>query len=515
MLFDSAMTMLCRCEDTHDGNACSVDGTYKSDKEYECPTLGLRFATAFVICYESSKESQCQLSFRSCQQCTLVSGFGVICNDIDRLEQLATFVRHPEKLAELRQRNGINLREKLGQQTSLEKSWWSFLHRTTFDSDGQAIVAALDAEVTRQPDQHTIPQRRQADAMPDVSSKRHCKETPTQTEKTGVEPNSHSRTDTAVSPFTNRDADTSGLADCHRSEGVHVASSSSSANQSRATQDDFQDKHRVHPYYEIQVDAWCGMHSLNNFLGGPYVTQDDCRRACSQVVTALSEAAGGRRESSTQHLHPQSGWLSIDVINVLGTGLLGLHVEADSVSFDSLALQNGADVFVNCNNQHWTVLTRHPNCRSWVHVNSIYEGDRRFHGRTETTHLEEVAQILADIHDHYGGYSLHRVTRHASTAGEHFLEAAGQQAMLPREEDVLPDNVSADAGVVDIGDPQQAYSPEEISLVTINVDGLLEVDIWKLIFNHTVSCKYSSGMCICSVCNVMYTCGDSDLLLYV
>ena len=43
MLFDSAMTMLCRCEDTHDGNACSVDGTYKSDQEYSCPTFVLRF----------------------------------------------------------------------------------------------------------------------------------------------------------------------------------------------------------------------------------------------------------------------------------------------------------------------------------------------------------------------------------------------------------------------------------------------------------------------------------------
>ena len=167
--------------------------------------------------------------------------------------------------------------------------------------------------------------------------------------------------------------------------------------------------------------------------------------------------------------------------------MLGLHVEADSVSFEDLALQDDADAFVNCNNQHWTVLTRQPNGVSWVHINSIFEGDRRFHGRTESTHLEEVAQILADIHDHYGGYSLHRVTRHASTAGDHFLEAASQQAMLPREEDVLPENVSADAGVVAIECPQQAYSPEEISLVTINVDGLLEVSIRKHIFNHTVS----------------------------
>ena len=403
---------------------------------------------------------------------------------------LATFVRQPEKLQELRQRNGHNLQQKLKKHgTIIEKSWYHFLHRTTFESDDQAIVAALDAEVTRQPDQHTISHRRQADAMPDVSSKRHCNEFPTQTEKTRVEPNSHSRTDTAVSPYTHRDADTSELTYCHRSEAVHFASSSSSICQSRAAQDDFQGRHLVHPYYEVQVDAWCGMHSLNNFLGGPYVTQDACRRACSQVVSALSEVAGGHRESSHLHLHPQSGWLSIDVINVIGSGLLGLHVEADSVSFDSLALQNGADVFVNCNNQHWTVLTRQPNSRTWVHVNSIFEGDRRFHGRTATTHDVEVSQILADIYDHYGGYSLHRVTRHANTAGEHFLETAGHQAMLPREEDVLPENVSADTGVVAIEGSQQTYSLEEISLVTINVDGLLEVYIWKLIFKHTVSIK--------------------------
>ena len=350
------------------------------------------------------------------------------------------------------------------------------------------MLAELTAEVMQQPLQQTTPHCRQAHDLPDVSSKRQRREAPTQTGSTATLCNS---------------------------QGVHSAPPSASSSHSPTTHGDIQ---VMQPYYEIQVDAWCGMHSLNNFLGGPYVTQEDCRRACSQVVAALSETAGGRRESSTQHLHPQTGWLSIDVINVLGTGLLGLHVEADSVSFEDLALQDDADAFVNCNNQHWTVLTRQPNGVSWVHINSIFEGDRRFHGRTESTHLEEVAQILADIHDHYGGYSLHRVTRHASTAGEHFLEAASQQAMLPREEDVLPENVSADAGVVAIECPQQAYSPDKISLVTINVDGLLEVSIWKHIDNHTVSIKYSSRMHryhVCSECIVMYTCGDPELLFYV
>ena len=35
----------------------------------------------------------------------------------------------------------------------------------------------------------------------------------------------------------------------------------------------------LEPYFERQVDAWCGMHALNNYLGGPYVTQDACKRA--------------------------------------------------------------------------------------------------------------------------------------------------------------------------------------------------------------------------------------------
>ena len=81
-----------------------------------------------------------------------------------------------------------------------------------------------------------------------------------------------------------------------------------------------EDRHSTLPYYEIQDRGWCGKHAINNFLGGDFVTQDACRQACTQVVAALSEATGGDTEDSSQHLHPESGWLSIDVMNLLGTG---------------------------------------------------------------------------------------------------------------------------------------------------------------------------------------------------
>ena len=41
------------------------------------------------------------------------------------------------------------------------------------------------------------------------------------------------------------------------------------------------------PYFEHQEEAWCGMHALNNLLGGPYVTKSDCRAAADIVVVGL------------------------------------------------------------------------------------------------------------------------------------------------------------------------------------------------------------------------------------
>ena len=76
-------------------------------------------------------------------------------------------------------------------------------------------------------------------------------------------------------------------------------------------------------YFESQVGAWCGMHALNNLLGGPYVSQADCRSAALEVRRRLTQAGAGDVEDLAQHLNPETGWLSIDVINVLGAGLLG------------------------------------------------------------------------------------------------------------------------------------------------------------------------------------------------
>ena len=193
-------------------------------------------------------------------------------------------------------------------------------------------------------------------------------------------------------------------------------------------------------YFERQVDAWCGMHALNNFLGGPYVTWDACRRAASRVSAALSEVGAGDREAGVRHLDPSTGWLSIDVINVLGAGQLGLHVEGDAVSFAELQDHTEASALVNCNNGHWTVLQRCMQGGPWIHINSIV-GPASYHGRMETLLEIDMEFVLDGLRGQYGSISLHRIVRSAVQGGHHFLEAAGMRAMLPAEERLCADVV--------------------------------------------------------------------------
>ena len=117
-------------------------------------------------------------------------------------------------------------------------------------------------------------------------------------------------------------------------------------------------------YWERQRGAWCGMHALNNYAGGPYVTEDACRAAARGVAART----GG---NVAAHLDPQSGWLSVDVMNVLGAAQLGIHVDGAPVGWAEM--QEAADAcVVNWANTHWTVLVRERAGASvWVHVNSI------------------------------------------------------------------------------------------------------------------------------------------------
>ena len=70
-------------------------------------------------------------------------------------------------------------------------------------------------------------------------------------------------------------------------------------------------------FFDAQEGAWCGMHALNNYcLNGRLIHQQDCRDAARLVSQRLTDAISGDIEPVSEHLHPQTGWLSIDVMNV-------------------------------------------------------------------------------------------------------------------------------------------------------------------------------------------------------
>ena len=100
-------------------------------------------------------------------------------------------------------------------------------------------------------------------------------------------------------------------------------------------------------YFEPQIGAWCGMHALNNYTGGPHVDRESCRRAADVVLRCLNQDGEQPAENRGDHLHVHSGFLSIDVINVLGAALLGIHVEGRATSWRDLQSARG-DFFTRC-----------------------------------------------------------------------------------------------------------------------------------------------------------------------
>ena len=201
------------------------------------------------------------------------------------------------------------------------------------------------------------------------------------------------------------------------------------------------------------------MHALNNYLGGPYVTRDDCGLAAAHVCTIFSEAGDGDAELLAWHLNPDSGWLSIDVINALGS-TLGLAVDGADFALNKLLEEEEVACLVNCNNAHWTVLQQRSRHGPWVHTNSI-EGHASFHGHRTLAGVVDVFRLMEAIQEQYGGVALHKIRRTDALEGLAMLEAEGLRALLPPEVAQEPQQEGRSA----------ASLGNRVSLVSLNVDG--------------------------------------------
>jgi hypothetical protein len=168
-------------------------------------------------------------------------------------------------------------------------------------------------------------------------------------------------------------------------------------------------------------------------------------------------------------LDPVSGFLSIDVINVLGASNLGIYVTVEAAATQHLCADPEGEALVNWNNQHWTTLRRESNGGAWIHMNSIVDDGGLRHGCVRCASPHDVERVLAEIRRSSGGVTLHHITRSDRSAGPRFLEREGMQAM----HGVAIREACGDDGEGH-GDPAPApvAAVAEISVVTVNVDGL-------------------------------------------
>ena len=167
----------------------------------------------------------------------------------------------------------------------------------------------------------------------------------------------------------------------------------------------------------------------------------------------------------SRHLSPDSGYLSIDVINLLGSAILGLHIEEAHTAWDALRQCQGASALVNWNQAHWTVLEAWPRQSPvrWRHTNSITCGSLTplCYGRQECE-AADVEAILTAITNQRGSATLHRITV-TTNRGEEYLEPASRRAMLGPEDMAVDEEAGEIAG---------AQAAEVVRLVTMNVAGV-------------------------------------------
>lgn len=155
------------------------------------------------------------------------------------------------------------------------------------------------------------------------------------------------------------------------------------------------------PYFERQESGWCGKAALNHYYGARVVEKSDC-------VAAVREFAKKTGQLEEDHLCQDTGWLSIDIMNILAlTRFPQKHIEESAQDWGVLQAEAGVAAMVNWNRTHWTMLKHDMPTQSWMHINSC-EGPFLRHGLKTHLNPADVDAILAEIQGSAGGVALHR-----------------------------------------------------------------------------------------------------------
>ena len=113
-------------------------------------------------------------------------------------------------------------------------------------------------------------------------------------------------------------------------------------------------------FFERQVDARCGLHALNNALGGMYLNIADMQNALEDYL--VSSQREGLNEQRSAHFKP-SGWYSSEVMcHALNTasmhkkGRIEHVLELKALYLHPHLIHICIGAIVNIDNKHWCAL---------------------------------------------------------------------------------------------------------------------------------------------------------------
>ena len=110
-------------------------------------------------------------------------------------------------------------------------------------------------------------------------------------------------------------------------------------------------------YFEGQTLAYCGMHALDNLVGGPQFTPPDMATACSQVVAETCDLPSVHATTTGWYSHSLLGRVLQNTIPARWRLRLHPLLPAELESFCEDPLICGA--LMNEDNTHWLAIAKH------------------------------------------------------------------------------------------------------------------------------------------------------------
>ena len=109
-------------------------------------------------------------------------------------------------------------------------------------------------------------------------------------------------------------------------------------------------------FFETQIDCLCGIHSLNNIVGGPFFDRGKCTKACAEVISITNTDPADHMSKSGDYSTSVLQML-FDTISPPLWRMLTRHVQMeDWINFTQN--EDVMGILVNIEERHWVCIKK-------------------------------------------------------------------------------------------------------------------------------------------------------------